>query len=47
MSQPFTVSASYLKGQGNLLKFSPDSTYLLDLDSYAIEVKCKQEVGTC
>ena len=42
MSQPFTVSASYLKGQGNLLKYSPDSAYLLDLDSYAMEVNASK-----
>ena len=38
MSQPFVVTPSYLKGQANLLKYSPDSSYLLDLDSYAVEV---------
>ncbi len=43
MSQPFTISASYLKGQGNLLKFSPDSSYLLDLDSYAIELNATKK----
>jgi hypothetical protein len=43
MSQPFTVNAAYLKGQANLLKYSPDSAYLLDLDSYAVEVKASRQ----
>ena len=38
MSQPFVVAPSYLKGQATLLKYSPDSAYLLDLDNYAVEV---------
>ena len=43
MSQPFRATTSYLKGQGNLLKYSPDSAYILDLDSYAIEVNANKQ----
>lgn len=43
LSQPFTITPSYLKGQGNLLKYSPDSSYLLDLDSYAIELNASKQ----
>ena len=46
LSQAFNVDAAYIKGQANLLKYSPDSAYLLDLDSYAVEVKNpKQKEG--
>lgn len=46
MRQPFTVSEPYLKGQANLLKYSPDSTHLLDLDSYAVEVNASKRKET-
>ncbi|HUR10626.1 MAG TPA: hypothetical protein VM012_04620, partial [Flavitalea sp.] len=42
MSQPFQPDPAYIKMQGSLVKYSPDSAYLLDLDNYAVEVKSKR-----
>src|SRR5687768_444397 len=42
-TRPFTPQPDYFRKYGALLKYSPDSTRFIDLDSYNIDIQINQQ----